>query len=234
MKNISYLFLLFFLKPAFGLTQICKDLPQFVNGRTLIYETYDAKGKPSLEQTQTVTAVFGSNENQLSATVMSSLKNEKGKEISSAEFKILCSDEGFSMDMQMMIPGETQNAYKGMEAKVVGGNLLFPSQMSVGQSLPDGKVEVEYFNSGSRMAKVAVELIERKVESVEEVTVASGSYLAYKISAKSRVMTETMIMPLRIEFTTLTWFDQKAGIVRTESVRSNGKPDGYTVLKAIR
>lgn len=234
MKNIRYLILLLFLKVTFGFSQTYRDLPCFVQGRTLIYETYDAKGNSGFEQTQTVISVSGSDTNQLKATVRTSLRNERGKEISNAEFKLLCSEEGFSMDMQIMIPVETQNAYKGMEAKAVSGNLLFPSLMSVGQSLPDGKVEVEYFNSGTRMAKVVVELTDRKVESMEEVKVPAGSYFAYKISAKSRVMTETMIMPLRIEFTTLTWFDQKTGIVRTESVRSNGKPDGYTVLRSVR
>lgn len=234
MNNTHFLILLLFLKSTFVFAQACKDMPQFVQGRTLIYESFDAKGKSGLEQTQIVTSVSGSDSNQIQSTVMTTLRSEKGKEISGAEYKVLCSGEGFSLDMQMMIPGETQNAYKGMDAKVVSGNLLFPAQMSVGQSLPGGKVEVEYFNSGSRMAKVLVELTDRKVESIEEVTVPTGSCRAYKISARSRVMTETMIMPLRIEFTTLTWFDQKAGMVRMESFRSNGKPDGYTVLKAIR
>lgn len=233
MKYKKLLFLFLCLIQTLGIRgQSCALLP-LIQGKSMVYEIYDSKGNLIFEQTQTpkkISAGVGLTLAELRAV----LKNEKGKEISVSDYRTCCASDTLWIDMQMMVPGETLNAFKDMEVRTESDSLPFPAGVAIGSVLKDAKVVLEFLAGGSRTARVEVQLFDRKVEATERIQVPAGTFEALRISARTRVSTETQMLPVKIEYTTMTWFSPGNGIVKMENIRSNGKQDGYTVLKAIR
>ena len=88
--------------------------------------------------------------------------------------------------------------------------------MNVGQSLPDGFLDMDMKMESGISANIKLEITNRKVKAKESVTTPAGTWEAYKISYSSKVLIKMGLgIPMKIEST--EWFVPDFGVVKTES-----------------
>ena len=114
-------------------------------------------------------------------TVATVIYGEDDEELHNSEVKVGCSDGVFKIDMRDYV-GELIKQYESMEVELKGDNLLIPSDLSSGDELPDGNVNIKVSNSGITMVNMDVTIKNRKVEGQEEITTEAGTFDCYKIS----------------------------------------------------
>ncbi|HAH58211.1 MAG TPA: hypothetical protein DCL86_08700, partial [Bacteroidales bacterium] len=107
---------------------------------------------------------------------------------------------------------------------VDASDLAFPSRMEVGQTLPDGSVSMKV-SGGMAMLNMTVNIINRKVEAFESITVPAGTFDCYKITYDTDVKSI-----VKVTTTTAEWIAKNVGMVRSETYDKKGKLTGYTVL----
>jgi hypothetical protein len=109
-----------------------------------------------------------------------------------------------------------------------------PSNLSSGQSLPDGKMIVILTNksTGDKFATTTISIIKRKVEGKESITTTAGTFECWKISSvvqMETVLTMGMKMPV-MEINRNEYFNKEVGIVKSERLSKTGQTESYSVL----
>jgi Fe-S cluster assembly iron-binding protein IscA len=99
----------------------------------------------------------------------------------------------------------------------------------VGQSLPQGKIEMSVEANGTRLFGSTVIIKDRKVEAKESITTSAGTFECFKVS--SVVETKSI---MSMESKTIQWIAEGIGIVKTENLSKNGKLIGSQVLTGIK
>jgi len=156
-------------------------------------------------------------------TTKNTFFDEKGEELMSSELTMACKDGVFTFDMDQFLNDEMLAGIEDMEFSIEGDNLEFPSKMSVGDILKDGKISL--IVEGMPMMNMTTTVHNRKVEAIENVTTEAGSFECYKISYD--VLTDAMI---DIRMKGIEWIARDVGAIRTETYNKNGKLTGYTEL----
>lgn len=72
----------------------------------------------------------------------------------------------------------------------------------------------------------------RKVEAKEDITTPAGTFSCYKVSSEMETEMGQM-MPIKVSIKTVEWFSENTGVVRSESYKSNGKLQGYSILSSL-
>lgn len=161
-------------------------------------------------------------------TVATVIYGEDDEELHNSEVKVGCSDGVFKIDMRDYV-GELIKQYESMEVELKGDNLLIPSDLSSGDELPDGNVNIKVSNSGITMVNMDVTIKNRKVEGQEEITTEAGTFDCYKISYDSEAKTNL--------FTVTTggveWLSPGVGVVKSESYNKKGKLTAYSLLTKL-
>ena len=175
------------------------------------------------------------NNGQIEATVQSRVYDNKDMLATEGEFTIGCDGGNTWFDMRSMVSPEMMEAYKNMEVSMQGDKMMYPTNLQVGQQLENGTitVEVKDKSSGNVLSTMVMSVIDRKVESKENISVPAGSYDSYKISQSTEMENRAMgiKMPgMRIQ--TVEYYVPKLGMVRFETYR-NGKLISYSVLSKV-
>lgn len=170
--------------------------------------------------------------NNMSATIATEVVDAKGKNMTSGEFKVKCENGVFYIDMQSMLDPNSMGAYKDMEVKVDGDFLNLPTNMEVGQKLNDGKLKMTISSSGMTVMTMTMNVKNRKVEAKEDITTPAGTFSCYKVSSEMETEMGQM-MPIKVSIKTVEWFSENTGVVRSESYKSNGKLQGYSILSSL-
>lgn len=145
------------------------------------------------------------------------------------EFDLKCENGTFMVDMSSMMPTEQLEAFKNMDVDIETSFLSYPGKLKVGQTLPDGSFTISIKSNGATIMTMKTSVINRKVESMEEVTTPAGTFMCYKIS-------EETVMDMGMAKTTtksINWISERVGVVKAESYNKKGKLDGTTLLTAI-
>jgi hypothetical protein len=205
-------------------------VPYFIVEKGSVREmaSYDKKDKLTGSTVQTVKdlAVTG---NKSTWTISALSKDEKGKEISSGELTMSCEDGIFKMDMRNFIDDETMKGFEDMEVTIDATDLAYPGELNVGQSLPDGSLNMKVSSSGMAIMNMVVKVYDRKIEAKEDITTPAGTFSCYKMT--STVETKTMFT---IIAKSTDWFAKNVGTVRSESYDKDGKLMGYSVLTSLK
>lgn len=225
MKNIIFIFLLCLV---YGTSRSqCNEFFPIANGTAWTFENYNAKGKPTGKNQQTVTA-FTSSATGFEATINSVSYNEKGKELAKGDLLVTCKNGVIVMDMRKFIPEEQFKAFGNTEVTVQSDNLEFPAKLSTGQTLKDGTITVTA--AGSQMPMVmTVTVSDRTVEAKETITTPAGTFECYKIKSNLHIKNQVGIT-MNFEFSSLEWLAPNGGTIKTESYNKNGKLVGSTLL----
>jgi len=129
------------------------------------------------------------------------------------------------MDMESFIGESTLTPYSDMETTFEVENMTIPAKLKAGDVLDNGRVTVTISNNDMKIMTISVNISNRKVEAIEEVTTPAGIFECYKISYD---MSTKML--ITIKASTVEWYAKNIGVVRSESYNKKGKLTGYTVL----
>lgn len=190
-------------------------------------ETYNAKGKMngrSIQKVKSYTATPGG----FKATLHSVVQNEKGKETTSGDLELTCTNGTVLLDMRNFVNPDQMKAFGDYELKIESSALEMPSKLSVGQQLKDGSITIVATNAPMPM-KMVINITDRKVEGKESVTTPAGTFDCYKISSNMNLQNQ-MGFNMNFNFSSMEWLAPKAGTVKTETYDKNKKMIGYTLL----
>ncbi len=227
MKTKSLL-VLFFLIGIISLTaqDNCSKFYPMTEGVSMEYTNYNKKGKvegiSSYKVTKTNTV--GSTTN---ATMAINLKDEKGKEIYSTDYKLSCTGNMVTLDYESLLPSDMMKQYGDMDIEISGNDIEIPNDLSVGQNLNDANVTMKIGMSGINM-NIAVDMLNRKVEKKENVTTPAGTYDCYVVYSEnqSKMMMANQVYPSRV------WLAEGVGMVKQETYKKNGDLMSSTMLTA--
>lgn len=224
------LFLLF--SSMAGSAQNCGLYIPLVENRGLQLQSYNHRDR--LQSTQEV-RVQGveTDGNSIIATMHTRAFDQRDREIHQGSFRVICSGTRLMIDVQSMLDPNMMEGFQGMEVNVESSEVILPSNVSVGQSLPDAELNMEVTTGGVTFADIQYSITGRKVESQETVTVPAGDFECYKISYNTRMETRTMGIPIRTSGKVVEYHAPGIGVVRSENYDSRDRLQGYTVLSEI-
>lgn len=135
--------------------------------------------------------------------------------------KPLFADEG-KMDMKIILNSEGTTSYmydmkKSMaiqDVVTMGDISSLPSELKVGQSVPDGKINIKVKSVGASFL-----ITDRKVVAIEDVTTPAGTFKGYKME---EVQTNKVLVSTK-SFRIVTWYAKNIGCVKQEVYDKKGK-----------
>lgn len=224
MKNISLVLGLLFISLS-TFSQDCEAYFPMEKGAVSEVTSYDKKDKPTGKTSQKVLKKSGSG-NVIEAEIEAKNYDDKDKIVSTTTFVVKCDGGNFYFDMSSFLDQQQMAAYEGMEMSMDGGFLEFPTNMKAGDKLKDGHITVIIANSGMTIATIKVDITERLVDAIEEVTTSAGTFDCVKISYKSF----TKIGFMKVTVSATEWFAKDVGMVKSETYNKKGKFLGKSLL----
>lgn len=193
-------------------------------GRMLQFTQYDDKDRENGQNTYTITKVVETSEGKV-ATVSFEMKNKKGKIVSTSEYDVKLKGGTLYFDVRSMMDERTMMSIKDMEIEATGKGLEFPSDLSVGQTLPDAETVINLKMNGFPMPSMTIRVLNRKVSASEKVTTPVGTFDCYKIDYETEID-----YVFNIHVTASEWVAKNVGMVKSESYNKKGKLIGKTIL----
>ncbi len=224
----SSLFTLIALMLSAGLIQAqnCDLFMQFKEGVTTEYQMLDKKGKLS-GTTQNTVKNLKSAGSETTAVITQKMTDEKGKEVTSGTYEVICEGNAYRMDVSSLLPaGLTDQFGENMEVTFEGDGLVMPTDLSVGKTFPSSSNEINFASGGMNLMSMKMDITDHKVESKEEVSVPAGKFDAYKVVYN---MT-TKMMGANSTFKVVSWYADGVGMVKQESYDKKGKLDSTMLL----
>ncbi len=162
----------------------------------------------------------------ITSKVNSEIQDKNGKLIGSGASTMQCTNGALKMDMKMMIPVENQAMYSA-DAKGSSAYMEYPASMNVGDKLPNANFSMDMNMNTGIQGHVELDVTERMVAGKEKITTSAGTWDAYKITSKQKMLIRMGIgIPRRDEVT--EWYVPGFGVVKTVS------KGGGTELTAIK
>ncbi|TLP74406.1 DUF3108 domain-containing protein [Maribacter sp. ACAM166] len=227
MKITLTAFILFIVGTSNSIAQNnCSKFYPMTEGVAMEYTNYNKKGKVEGVSSYKVTEV-DTDGSITNATMAINLKDEKGKDIYSTDYKLSCSGNMVTLDFESLLPSEMMEQYGDMDIDISGNDIEIPNDLSVGQNLSDANVTMKIGMSGINMNMV-VDMKNRKVEKKENVTTPAGTYDCYVIYSEnqSKMMMVNQVYPSRV------WLAEGVGMVKQETYKKNGNLMASTELTA--
>ncbi len=202
--------------------QKCSKYYPMEEGTAFQMTIYDKKNKPSGVIDYKIKETSGD-----TATFYYEMHDEKGKMISSSEYDITCKEDGISIDFSSIMSPAVMGQYKDMEVDMTGTELIYPNNLSEGQSLPDADVLMNVKMTPINL-KMTSKMFNRKVESKESVTTPAGTFDCYVITYDNE-----MKMGVKMTGSAKLWLAEDVGMVKQETYNKKGDFVGATVLTAF-
>jgi hypothetical protein len=103
------------------------------------------------------------------------------------------------------------------EVEVKGNNMEIPLNPTPGQTLPDANIEMA-LKMGFINMKIGADVTNRKVEAIEDITVAGGTFKCYKFSSDIN----SVAMGIKMKSSSVEWYAKGIGTIKTESYDKKG------------
>lgn len=201
--------------------------PYFVlkEGAKWEMQSFNAKGKSQGSSHYQVKNLSTSGSNY-EAVIDFQIMDKKDKEVMTSELEIKCEGGTLHYDMRRFVPQQSMEAYGNMNIEMTGDNLEYPSNLSVGDQLKDGKLNMSITGEGMPFdMNFVVEITDRKVEAKEKITTSAGTFDCYKITSITSTKTIGNIKAKSVEY-----IAPGKGVVRTEAYSRNGKMMSYSEM----
>lgn len=197
-------------------------------GASRTYTQYDKKDKVTGTSTQTVLAV-----NQITGGIEivmgMSIKSVDSDTTINTQFTATCKDGVYSVSMDNLLDPAILGGYEGMEIVVDSDNLDLPVNPATGQKLKDGSITVKINSGGVTILTIAVNVTNRMVAAIEDVTTDAGTYKCTKITYD----VESKMGFIRVKNQAAEWYAKDIGMVKSETYDKKGKLESYSVLTAV-
>jgi len=197
----------------------CKTYYPLEEGVKFEMTTYNKKGKKEGVVNYKVTDIDND-----TATIETIIYDEKGKEIITSNYQILCEGDKISIDFKSMISPEMFKQYKDMDMDITGNNIELPNDLQIGQTLKDARMNMA-INMGGITMNMSVDMLNRKVNNKESITTSAGTFECYALSYDSEIK-----MGFKMKFIIKEWIAEGVGVVKSETYNKKGKLMGYSEL----
>ncbi len=235
MKNLLLsLGLLLLLNPGRATAQDCKafTLKQGSITETSSFDHKDRLTGRTVQQVRSLTTING----VVTATIHQQHFDGKGKALQENDFTMECAGGLLRLDMRAMAAQqESMRGMENMKVELSGTKLEMPAAPTAGQKLPDASLTMIAFdaNSGQTMMRMEMQLTDRVVEAVgEKQTTAAGAYNCVRVSQQNRMNTVAMMIPMKFQMRSVSWYSPAVGPVRTEIYKGD-KLTSYSVLTKV-
>lgn len=196
-------------------------------GSEVEYKNYNDNGKVTGTNRTKVLAVRKTTGGQ-EIEMQSESFDKKDKSAGTSTYVVACENGSFSVDMRSMITAEQKESFKDSKVNIEADKLDIPSNPQVGQTLKNGTVKMVTESEGSPIVmKLTMNISNRKVAAIEDVTVPAGTFKCVKITAD----VETKLL-FTIRAKTVEWYAKEVGLVKSETYSTKDKLQGYTTLNA--
>jgi predicted small secreted protein len=195
-------------------------------GTVLTYQSFDKKDKLSSTVKYTIKHlnIKGSD---MDITYQVESIDPKDKLVFKEEITIQQKGDKLYFDMSNFINKAAfqQDGSIPAEIEITGNNLEVPSNPNPGDVLPDASVEMA-MKMGFVNMKMSANVTNRKVEAIEDITVAAGTFKGYKFSSE----VNSTVMGIKVNSKNTDWYAKGIGIVKSENYDKNGKLQSRTEL----
>jgi hypothetical protein len=214
----------------------CASLYMFKEGTVVENVSYDNAGKETSRQVSKVIDVTGDGGN-----INSEVEMKSSGEGSEHTFigKYRCDGNNLYVDLSGLFANIKEEG-----AKIEGDPIVFPLNLSEGQTLPDAQYSFSINRDGQQMKTTAM-IRNRKVEGRETVTTPAGTFNCYKISSDieanielpgmndqmKKMMEEQMKKMPKNQF--VMYYDPSVSIVKVE-MYSGGKLQNRSIITSIK
>lgn len=236
MKNLLIPILCLFLSAGSAAAQCSNAFYSLDEGYEFEMTTYNKKDKPQARMVNVVSEVSEEGD-AYEAMFHSKFYDKKDELVSDSEYVIICEDGNLKIDMERLTSSMSQlTAYNEMEVESEGSFLEIPSELEVGQSLPNGEttIKVKMGEGDMAMTTMKINIKNRKVEAKEELTTPAGTFECYKITYDTDLNTKVMGFSNTTSFGSAEWLARGVGVVKTESYDKKGRLNSYSLLTDLK
>lgn len=227
MKTKILFFLSFIFATSFMTAQDnCEIYYPMKEGVKFQISHYDgSKKKPSSIVNCQITNVKKTGEG-ISSTLKMSIEGEEGN-IPDQEIDVFCNGNKLSIDYESLLNPEMLAQYGDFDYEISGTSIDWPSNLSVGQTLPDAEMNMNISVSGMNM-NIKTTISNRKVIAKEKITTPAGTFDCYVMTYDTTVDA----MGMNSKTSTKEWFSKGVGMIKQEGYR-NGKVQNWSQLTAF-
>lgn len=227
LKMRSLLFFVVLMGIQLSLKAQCDAYFPFIENTSLTYTYFDKKGKFQSKSQQTIESVEQMSDGSLKAAISAKNMDKKGEEISEVSFDVFCKDDALEMDFSSIITPELQASMTNMEVSISGDNFRLPSDLKVGQEIPDISSDITADMNGFTVIRIHIEQLNKKVEAKESITTDAGTFDCFRVSYDTNLK-----MIVRTKQHVVTWYNKKVGLVKQEIYNKKDKLESSQVLSA--
>lgn len=199
-------------------------------GTVLVYKSFDKKGKElnTLQYTITHVKTMG---RDMDITYRVESTDNKGKQLYTDEVAISKKDDKLYLDMSNYINKAAfqQDGKISADVLVTGNNLELPSNPKAGDLLPDANVEMS-LEMGFIKMKMSADVTNRKVDSIEDITVKAGTYKSYKFTSD----VNSTALGIKMKNSSVEWYAKGIGLLKTQTYDKNGNLQSYMELVELK
>jgi hypothetical protein len=198
-------------------------------GTVLFYKTFDKKDKLTNTLRYTIKNV-NINGKDMDITYLCELMDPKDQLVYKEEITILQKGDTLHVDMSNFINKAIfqQNGVIPAEIEISGNNMEIPLYLKSGDKLPDANIDMS-MKLGFINMKVTAQITNRKMETIEDVTVNAGTFKAYKFTSD----VSSTAMGIKMKTSNADWYAKGIGLIKTIAYDKNGKQQSQTELVEI-
>jgi hypothetical protein len=229
MKGSIFLSLILSFVSVLSFGQECAGL-KMKAGSGFEMNNFDGKGKATGKLIYKIVNVTSEGSATVLTIEMESL-NSKGKSEMKNTYKMKCDGNTLVLDASSLVSAEQLKTFENMEMKFTYDDIEYPGNLAVGQKLKDASVKGEG-KSGPMSITFKMLIQDRLVASKEKITIAAGTFDAFKITSNMNMET-FMGMSLKYEMNTVSY--RAPGVLwdlKSETYRK-GKLMSYSELAKI-
>lgn len=199
-------------------------------GTVLEYKVYDNKEKQTGMMRYTITVIkrMGSD---MDITYLIETKDSSDKTLIKEEITIKKKGDKLYIDMSKFLNKAVfeQAGEMASNIEITGNDMEIPSNLKVGDVLIDSNVEMA-LKMGFINIKMSANVTDRKVESVEKITVQAGNFDTYKLTST----VSANAMGMKTSSKSAEWIAKGVGMVKSETYDKNGDVSSYTELVSLK
>ncbi len=208
------------------LSQNCSEMFEyFREGAVLEYTHYDKKGKAETVSTHRVRRIERANDTLVAHADITVVQAKNGKEVSSYSVPLKCHKGVLFVNMRSMVPAAETAQSPDMQVDITGTDLTYPAVLRVGESLPDGEMEMTLRMGNVPFMRNRYVIKDRRVEAEETLTTPAGTFKCYKIG----YTLEFQLLGARSQRSEI-WYAPAVGTVKSVSYNTKGQEEGRMEL----
>lgn len=212
-----------------ALSTYAQDCDVFIplkKGTEMVYSYYNKPGV--LESTaKTIITETSNLPGGVKVRLNTEVFDKESKSKMNYDYDMWCENGVFYIDMMNMLSTMDVKDPKGFQ--IESNNMQFPSKMYPGQTLGDASLSMK-MGTGFVSMGITVNITNRKVESIDNITTPAGTFECYKITYD----TSSKILMMKIQTKVTEWYAKNVGLVRSESFDKKGKLTNIAELTSLK